>query len=258
MFPELHLAWGGTHAIVSLHGVAVVVAVAAGAALAFRRARDRAGVLVAVAVSAVAALAGAHALFHALHAGPGGLWSGGLSSMGGIVATVATTCVMARLTRRPAVELLDVLAPAGLLALGIGRVGCFLAGCCYGVPTELPWGVVFPELGPPARHPLQLYSAAGDLGLLLFLPGPGAPPGHVTRAAAVGLGLLRAGLETLRDPAAADHLPGGMLTLAQAAALVLAAAALLGPTLVDHLHRWKPSTMAPPRRRAPEWPMRKR
>src|SRR2546426_6396013 len=38
------------------------------------------------------------------------------------------------------------------------------AGCCYGCPSAVPWAVVFPDLGPPARHPLQLYSAASDLG----------------------------------------------------------------------------------------------
>src|SRR2546429_7300938 len=76
------------------------------------------------------------------------------------------------------------LAPAGVLALAIGRLGCFLAGCCYGRPSELPWAVVFPELGPPARHPLQLYSAACDLGLVLLLSRRAAA-GAVARRALV-------------------------------------------------------------------------
>lgn len=45
-------------------------------------------------------------------------------------------------------------------AIGIGRIGCFFGGCCYGVPTSLPWGVVFPEVDNLSRHPAQLYEAA--------------------------------------------------------------------------------------------------
>ena len=56
------------------------------------------------------------------------------------------------------------------LALAFGRVGCFLNGCCYGKPTTLPWGVVFPTAAPlVARHPTQLYELVLDLGLFAFL-----------------------------------------------------------------------------------------
>jgi phosphatidylglycerol:prolipoprotein diacylglycerol transferase len=233
---------------VSLHALAVVLGVVAAAALVRRRTRDPDVALGILAAATVAALAGAHVHFRALHGGPGGLWTGGLSSTGGIAAALATIWVAARATDRPPLALLDALAPAGLLALGIGRIGCFLAGCCYGVATDLPWGVVFPDLGPPARHPLQLYAAAGDLGLVFLLPGRDAPAGRVTRAVAIGFGVLRAGLETLRDPAAADLVAGGPLTLAQAAALLLAAAGWLGPAFARRLRGPGPSTIAAPRR----------
>jgi len=61
------------------------------------------------------------------------------------------------------------------IGVAIGRVGCFVGGCCYGKPTDLPWGVVFPTAttNPDMpRHPTQLYES-------LF---------HI--AAAIGLGLL--------------------------------------------------------------------
>ncbi len=45
-------------------------------------------------------------------------------------------------------------------SVAIGRLGCFVAGCCYGKPTSMPWGVVFAGHGPLARHPTQLYEAA--------------------------------------------------------------------------------------------------
>src|SRR5205823_2685634 len=44
------------------------------------------------------------------------------------------------------------------IAIAIGRVGCFSAGCCYGTETTLPWGVVFAGAGSQPRHPTQLYS----------------------------------------------------------------------------------------------------
>jgi phosphatidylglycerol---prolipoprotein diacylglyceryl transferase len=60
----------------------------------------------------------------------------------------------------------DAFAVPVAVAIGLGRFGCFTAGCCYGLPTELPWGVRFPALGDPVgvlRHPTQLYEAAFHL-----------------------------------------------------------------------------------------------
>lgn len=57
-------------------------------------------------------------------------------------------------------------------AIGIGRIGCFFGGCCYGLPTSLPWGVVFPAVDALPRHPTQVYEAvfhfaAAAIGLAL-------------------------------------------------------------------------------------------
>jgi phosphatidylglycerol:prolipoprotein diacylglycerol transferase len=244
VFPEVRFVLGGMQLVLSTHGFAIVAGVAAGAVLAARRAREPLLVVGAAAVVAVVALLGARALFVALHGGGAGLWSGGLASSGGVLAGLASTWLLACVLRRPAVELLDALAPAGLLALAIGRVGCFLAGCCYGRPTDLPWGVVFPEVGPPARHPLQLYSAGADLALVALLPARTTPTGTVVRRACLAFGLIRAGLETLRDPATTDVLPGSWLTLPQGVALALTAAAVAASF---GLRQRDPSNMAPAR-----------
>src|SRR2546425_3980687 len=113
-------------------------------------------------------------LFALLHGGRGVLWTGGLASTGGIAAGLGAAFVVARVTRRPAGELLDALVPAGLVALALGRVGCLLARCCYGRPTALPLGVGFPAPGPPARPPLPLYSPARH-PLVPLPPPPRAP-----------------------------------------------------------------------------------
>lgn len=72
----------------------------------------------------------------------------------------------------------DAAAPGIALGQAIGRLGCLSAGCCYGKPTDLPWGIVFTSqyanynigvpLGIP-MHPTQLYESAGALCLFGFL-----------------------------------------------------------------------------------------
>jgi len=227
VLPEIAFAVGGTRVVLATHGLAVVAGVLAGAAVLGLRAPRRGPALLVAALIAVAVLAGAHALFWVVHGGPWGFWSGGLSSMGGVALGFLAAAGVAWLLGEPLAALLDALVPAALLGLGIGRIGCFLGGCCMGRPTDLPWGVVFPELGPPPRHPLQLYSAAADLGLVGMLLALEGPPGAVARLGCLGFGLVRAALDALRDPAAYDPLPGGLLTLAQAAGLALALGALV-------------------------------
>lgn len=57
----------------------------------------------------------------------------------------------------------DSFAVPVAVSVGIGRVACFVGGCCYGTPTTLPWGVVFPTVDGLPRHPTQLYEAAFHL-----------------------------------------------------------------------------------------------
>ncbi|MEW5855459.1 MAG: prolipoprotein diacylglyceryl transferase family protein [Myxococcota bacterium] len=66
----------------------------------------------------------------------------------------------------------DAGAPALALGVALGRLGCFLGGCCYGRPTDVPWGVHFPHgeaaaLGPV--HPTQLYEAAVGVLMVLYV-----------------------------------------------------------------------------------------
>ena len=67
----------------------------------------------------------------------------------------------------------DLAAPSIAMAQGFGRIGCFLAGCCYGKETDLPIGVVFPEnsLAPAGVRllPTQLMSSAGNFLIMAIL-----------------------------------------------------------------------------------------
>lgn len=72
------------------------------------------------------------------------IWNGGLELLGGVVLAIAVILFYIWYHKLPMRHYLDVLAIGLLVALAFGRIGCFLNGCCYGKPTELPWGVRFP------------------------------------------------------------------------------------------------------------------
>lgn len=71
---------------------------------------------------------------------------------------------------------METVIPGLVLAHAAGRIGCFLGGCCYGLPTNLPWAVSFPKDSLPwnhfhdqALHPVQLYESLYLTLLALFL-----------------------------------------------------------------------------------------
>lgn len=97
------------------------------------------------------------------------LQGGGLVFYGSFLGGLVGGIVYLWRQKMPFWEVADMAAPYLALAYAIGRVGCFLNGCCYGKPTSLPWGVVFPGIGGVARHPTQIYSSLAALGLFVFL-----------------------------------------------------------------------------------------
>ena len=114
------------------------------------------------------------------------LTAGGLVVFGSLPTAALAAWRFARKRGLPILALADCIAPGLLLGLALGRVGCFLNGCCYGGPCDLPWAVSFPQGSPPwldqqARgilpdnasrslpiHPAQLYAAL-DAALLAAL-----------------------------------------------------------------------------------------
>ena len=107
----------------------------------------------------------------------------------------------------PILRLADVAAPAVPIGLFFGRIANFVNGELWGRPTDLPWGIIFPNAGPAPRHPSQLYEAALE-GLVLFLILRLAThrlrwlrrPGAVTGLFLAIYGLFRFGLEHVREP----------------------------------------------------------
>jgi len=188
----------------------------------------------------IAALAGSRLVFVALE--PAGfiaqpwrvffIWEGGLVFYGGVAAGLITGVILARCWRLGLWPLLDSFAPALTLGQALGRVGCFLAGCCYGLPWEGGFcAVTFTApgtLAPPGMelHPTQLYSA-GALGVILLaelgLWRRWAGSGRVFMAYGLMHGLARVIIERLRGDWRGEELflgftPTALFALALAAA----------------------------------------
>ncbi|MBZ0272597.1 prolipoprotein diacylglyceryl transferase [bacterium] len=98
----------------------------------------------------------------------------GIVMYGGYLGAMAGTYGYVRYKKHPFLPLMDIAATYFGLGLAIHRTfACFMAGCCYGEPTSLPWGVVFPDGSRPDKvwgaqplHPTQLYEAF--FGLCMF------------------------------------------------------------------------------------------
>ncbi|HSC35017.1 MAG TPA: prolipoprotein diacylglyceryl transferase family protein, partial [Thermodesulfobacteriota bacterium] len=85
---------------------------------------------------------------------------GGLTYYGGFFGAIILTWIIAYRNKLSMWVVGDLAAPALALAYAIGRVGCFLVGDDYGVPSDLPWAMAFPKGLPPTNvpvHPTQLY-----------------------------------------------------------------------------------------------------
>lgn len=248
MHPQLALL-GGLSTWTALAVVASVVGVAVGICAA-RRSRPRlsTGILVELAVVIVAggwlsAKIG-HALLEARgHALPGGGVAGGVLDLlradpwhwarlfepgfvqfAGLIGAIVIGVVF--LHRQGARAALPALADAAVVAVavgvGIGRLGCLLAGCCYGAPTDLPWAVHFPvghETHGLGVHPTQLYDAGFALIAVVVWPLPRRrlPVGWPALIVTGLLLVARFATEALR--ADADRGQLGPLSTSQALAL---------------------------------------
>ncbi|MFN4179403.1 MAG: prolipoprotein diacylglyceryl transferase [Armatimonadota bacterium] len=102
-------------------------------------------------------------------------WRPGMSFHGAMFGSILGVWLAARYFKMPLMALLDALAPSAALGHAIGRVGCFVNGCCFGKVTQVAWAVSFrnPALCPDElpRHPTQLYEAFGLVMIFALLTG---------------------------------------------------------------------------------------
>jgi phosphatidylglycerol:prolipoprotein diacylglycerol transferase len=87
----------------------------------------------------------------------------GITWFGGLIAGTLAGVVGTRLHGIPTLLYANAVCIGAAAGQGFGRIGCFLVGDDYGRPTDLPWGIAFPEGAPPTLekvHPTQLYEMA--------------------------------------------------------------------------------------------------
>lgn len=174
--------------------------------------------------------------------------------LGGFLAALLAVYIVSRRYGVSPLLAADVLAPALALGHAFGRVGCFLAGCCYGAPTNSPLSVCFPRLMSEKGeivgsltyvdhlaqgyvsatdtcslpvHPVQLYEALGNLlicGVLLLLWSRRSFIGQIALSYIILYSSMRFGLEFLRGDALRGIYLG--LSTSQWLSLALLAASL--------------------------------
>jgi len=97
---------------------------------------------------------------------------GGLVFYGGLMGATIASLFYLHWKKLPLWKTADALAPSIALGYVFGRVGCLMYGCCYGRPTQMPWGIRFPadhETAGTAVHPTQLYESLLNAGLYAVL-----------------------------------------------------------------------------------------
>lgn len=77
-------------------------------------------------------------------AGTVAVWRGGLEFVGGVIPALGVLLLYLHRRRLPVRRYLDIMAVGLMMGLAFGRIGCLLNGCCFGKPTDLPWGIRFP------------------------------------------------------------------------------------------------------------------
>jgi phosphatidylglycerol:prolipoprotein diacylglycerol transferase len=172
------------------------------------------------------------------------VWQGGIVFYGCIFGGLIGTMIAWSRRPFPFLRMADAVAPALAWGAGVGRLGCFLNGCCYGEPSKSPWAMTFPAgtipwydhvqrglVAPGAScslpvAPTQLYSAVAGLGLLLIMlvyHSRRRFDGEVMTILMVGYAITRFWVEGLR----ADQ-PSSLLglTFSQSVSLVLLTAGI--------------------------------
>lgn len=134
------------------------------------------------------------------------IWAGGMSFHGGFLGVLAAVAIFCIMRKRNWLTIMDFLAPLCPPGLAAGRMGNFINGELPGRPTDVPWGMWFPQVDaqPLARHPSQLYQFALE-GLALFVilwwfSAKPRPRGAVSGAFLIGYGVFRFVAEFTRAP----------------------------------------------------------
>lgn len=174
------------------------------------------------------------------------VWEGGFTFYGAMLCSLGAILLYCRIYGLSSGKVLDLVATSTLMSLSIGRIGCFLAGCCWGKTCSLPWAVTYthPEafnsLKGLSVHPTQLYESLGAF-LLFFLCQRNLfsrhIPGETGLIALFGYALLRFLVEWFRGDTYRGFIGDGFLSYAQVISIVIGTLALVGWTRLKQHHK---------------------
>ncbi len=172
------------------------------------------------------------------------IWQGGMAFHGGLIGVMVAIWVYGRRQHKTFFEVSDFLVPLVPIGLGFGRIGNFINGELWGRTTDVPWAMVFPNGGPFARHPSQLYEALLE-GVILFLilwifSSKRRPTMSVSGLFLVGYGCFRIFIEFFRQPDwNAGYIAFGWLTKGQLLSIPMV---IFGAVLLVLAYRKKKDT----------------
>lgn len=148
------------------------------------------------------------------------IWEGGMSFHGGLLGVLVALIFFAHKIHKSFWQVADFAVPLVPLGLATGRLGNFINGELWGRITDVPWGMVFPQVDDMPRHPSQLYEF-GLEGIILFIcvwwyAAKPRPAGCVTGIFLIGYALCRLIVECFREPdAQLGYIAFNCLTMGQ-------------------------------------------
>ncbi|MBQ0763005.1 prolipoprotein diacylglyceryl transferase [Marinobacter psychrophilus] len=165
------------------------------------------------------------------------VWEGGMSFHGGLLGVMLGMWWYGRKIDTGFWRMTDFVAPLVPVGLGAGRIGNFINGELWGKPTDVPWGMVFPQAPDAlARHPSQLYQFALE-GVLFFIilwwfSAKPRPRMAVSGLFLICYGVFRFAVEFVREPdAQLGYLAFDWLTMGQMLSLPMVLAGLILMTI---------------------------
>ena len=148
----------------------------------------------------------------------------GFTFFGGLIGAFILAWLVTQMKRISFLSVTDLACPLLIIAYAVGRIGCLLVGDDYGIPSDLPWAIAFPEGSPPTSqtvHPTQAYDTICMVilfAVLWSIRKKELPTGWITAVTFIALGVQRFLVEFLRHTTP-SFIPG--ISQAQLIAVVL-------------------------------------
>ncbi len=120
-------------------------------------------------------------------------FASGYTFLGGFIGSFLMLILVSKIKKVNVWVIIDAICPSVIIAYAIGRIGCLLVGDDYGLPTDLPWALSFPNGSPPTNlsvHPTQIYDTILMTALFIFLWNIRKKDSRAGWLAAVGFSIL--------------------------------------------------------------------